>query len=243
MLVLVGLGLASEKDLTIQGIEALNACTEVYLEAYTGSAPDLDIQKLERTIGKTVALLGRGEVESTLLIELAKKKRVGLIVVGDPLCATTHEDLQLEARAAKIGVRVIHNASILSAIGEVGLQMYKFGKTISIPFWQDTFKPTSFLDILEQNRSIDAHTLVLLDLDVAKNTFMQVSEALERLLLDKRVTHKTKIVVVSRLGSAHQKIVYAPISVLMKKRFIGPNALIIPGTLHFREEESLEAWA
>ena len=42
--------------------------------------------------------------------------------------ATTHTDLELRARQAGIPVRVIHNASIMNAVGVCGLQLYRFGE-------------------------------------------------------------------------------------------------------------------
>jgi hypothetical protein len=42
--------------------------------------------------------------------------------------ATTHTDLQLRARALGIPVHIIHNASIMTAVGACGLQLYRFGE-------------------------------------------------------------------------------------------------------------------
>ena len=42
--------------------------------------------------------------------------------------ATTHTDLQLRARSLGIEVRVVHNASILTAVGVCGLQLYRYGE-------------------------------------------------------------------------------------------------------------------
>jgi len=42
--------------------------------------------------------------------------------------ATTHTDLELRARQAGIPVRVVHNASIMNAVGVCGLQLYRFGE-------------------------------------------------------------------------------------------------------------------
>lgn len=49
------------------------------------------------------------------------------MVVGDAFCATTHSDLFLRASKLGIKVEVIHNASIISAVGCSGLQVYRFG--------------------------------------------------------------------------------------------------------------------
>ena len=52
------------------------------------------------------------------------------------LCsATTHTDLELRARAKGIPVKVVHNASILNAVGACGLQLYRFGEAVSIVFF------------------------------------------------------------------------------------------------------------
>jgi len=42
--------------------------------------------------------------------------------------ATTHTDLQLRARQLGIPVRVVHNASVMNAVGTCGLQLYRFGE-------------------------------------------------------------------------------------------------------------------
>ncbi len=42
--------------------------------------------------------------------------------------ATTHTDLELRARALNIPTKVIHNASIMNAVGACGLQLYRFGE-------------------------------------------------------------------------------------------------------------------
>lgn len=43
-------------------------------------------------------------------------------------------------------MEVVHNASIMNAIGVTGLQLYNFGQTVSIVFWTDTWRPDSFYD-------------------------------------------------------------------------------------------------
>lgn len=58
--------------------------------------------------------------------------------------------------------QVVHNASILTAVGCCGLQLYNFGETVSIPFWTETWEPDSFLDKIEANLERGLHTLCLL---------------------------------------------------------------------------------
>ena len=44
-------------------------------------------------------------------------------MVGDPFGATTHSDLLLRAKEKGVKTKAIHNASIMNAVGCVGLQV------------------------------------------------------------------------------------------------------------------------
>ena len=57
---------------------------------------------------------------------------MAFLVVGDPFGATTHSDLVLRADEKAIPVKVIHNASIMNAVGCIGLQLYNYGETVRI---------------------------------------------------------------------------------------------------------------
>lgn len=92
----------------------------------------------------------------------ARNVDVALLVVGDPFGATTHTDLIIRAKELDIKFQVIHNASIMNAIGCCGLQLYTFGETISIPYWSDTWQPDSFYDKIKVNVANGWHTLCLL---------------------------------------------------------------------------------
>ena len=76
--------------------------------------------------------------------------------------ATTHVDLALRAKERGIEVRVIHNASIMNAMGACGLQLYNFGRAVTVPFFTETWKPDSFYDKIAYNSKGGMHTLVLL---------------------------------------------------------------------------------
>jgi diphthine synthase len=84
--------------------------------------------------------------------------------------ATTHTDLVLRAWKRKIPTEVIHNASIMNAIGCTGLQLYSFGHTVSIPFWTESWKPDSFYDRIKANKQLGLHTLCLLDIKVKEQS-------------------------------------------------------------------------
>lgn len=90
--------------------------------------------------------------------------------MGDAFCATTHADLYLRAVKLGIKVEVIHNASIVSAVGCTGLQVYRFGEVVSVPLWTDKWKPDSFYEKILNNMKSNLHTLILLDIKVKERT-------------------------------------------------------------------------
>ena len=169
---LVGLGLGSEKDVTVAGLEAIREADSVYLEAYTSLfsacvCPSWKSSMDARSTSPTGTKSKSGVDE---ILERATTLHVALLVVGDPYCATTHTDLVLRAKALGVNVKVYHNASIMSAAGCCGLHLYNFGRTISIPFNMDgatdETKPMSYYDYLAFNESGKLHTLALLDIKV-----------------------------------------------------------------------------
>lgn len=76
--------------------------------------------------------------------------------------------LGLIIRAVEEGIpyKILHNASIMTAVGCSGLQLYNFGITVTVPFWDEFGKPESFFDNIERNFLNGFHTLCLLDIKV-----------------------------------------------------------------------------
>ncbi|MBI3035631.1 diphthine synthase [Candidatus Woesearchaeota archaeon] len=242
----IGLGLNNEKDISINGLEAIKKCDIVYLENYT-STLNCKKEDLEKFYNKKITLARRSIVEAddNKIIENSKTKNVAFLVAGDPLVATTHIDLFLRARKDGIKCHVIHNASILSAIGATGLQAYKFGKTTSIPLENENVE--SPYDALKDNLSLGLHTLFLLDLNPEEEKFMGINDAIRYLLKielkrnEKIFSEKTLCVGCARIGSENQVIKSGAAKELLKFNFGKPvHCLIVPGKLHFMEEEALE---
>ncbi len=244
-LYLMGIGLHDEKDISLNGLEAIKKCGEVYLDAYTSvlAAP---ISKLEALYGKKIILADRDVVEKNAenaILKNAKGSNVAFLVVGDVFSATTHLDLQL--RAEKMGINIItfHNASILTAIGETGLSLYNVGKITSIPFEnKDITTPTQVLAINAKN---GMHTLFLLDLDPLRKKFLSAKEGIEYLLALKNslFTEKTHVIVCCQLGSKNQRICYGEAGKMKRENLtLFPQCFIVPGKLQFFEEEALERW-
>jgi diphthine synthase len=169
VLYLVGLGLGDEKDITIRGLECVKTCKKLYLEYYT-SVLGIDKQKLEEFYGVPIVVADREMVESQAeeIYSTAKDENIGFLVVGDPLCATTHVDLILRARNLGIKVEVVHNTSVMGAVASCGLPLYQYGYTVSIPFFEENWKPSSFYERIKYNLAGGMHTLCLVDIKVRK---------------------------------------------------------------------------
>lgn len=234
-LFLIGLGLADEKDVTLKGKALVDKAEVVYFECYT-SVLQCTLAELESVFGKKILLASRELVESDALLKEAEKKNVALLVVGDPLVATTHVDLFLEAKKKGISVEIVHNASVVSAIGATGLQVYKFGRIVSVAFQEGS----SFVDAVRQNLSVGLHTLLLFDLSPDEERFLSVKDAIERIEKVDSSIMKGVLVGCARLGARDQRIVAGTSDVLKNVDWSRPPfCLVIPGKLHFVEEEAL----
>ncbi|PIY60286.1 diphthine synthase [Candidatus Woesearchaeota archaeon CG_4_10_14_0_8_um_filter_47_5] len=249
-LYLIGLGLGDEKDITLKGAQAIMKCGLVFLESYT-SLLSVPLEQLEAAFHKEIIPLARADLEEnqeSRILKPAMSQNVAVLVAGDPLCATTHIDLFLRAKKESIPVEIIHNASVISAIGITGLQVYKFGKTTSIPFPRSQGIASPY-DTLSQNQEQGLHTLFLLDLDPTKGEFLTIPQAISSLFsIEKEkkkhvFTKKTTCLGCARLGAQDQRIMAGSAEALLKQDFGKPPfCLIVPGKLHFMEEEALALW-
>ena len=238
----IGLGLNDEEDISLKGLNLAKKADIVYLESYT-SKLNISIKNLERLYNKKPIKADRNMVENEAektILKYAKEKKVVFLVVGDPLAATTHIDLFLRAKKLNIEVKIIHNASILTAVGVTGLQLYNFGKTASIPFDNKNIK--SPIEVLKNNQKLGLHTLFLLDLDPEKNKFLTINKAIEYLIKN-NVKENAKGVACASLGSEKPFIKFGKLKDLKKLKINKfPQCLAIPGKLHFVEEEVLNLY-
>ncbi len=244
MLNLIGLGLNNEKSLTLEGLDILKKSDKIYLETYTSKCSG-NIDNLEKIVGKKIHILKRSDLEenSEKILEEAKTKKISILVSGDPLVATTHITLLLEAKRKGIQTRVIHNASIYSSVGETGLHLYKFGATVTLPFPEKTNnqEPESVYKIIQNNMKNGLHTLCLLDLISEKDNYMTPNEGMKILLKSGNFSERNEIIVFGRAGSEEPLIFFGKIKDLLEKDFGEPPfVLIIPGKLHFTEKEYLD---
>lgn len=249
-LVFIGLGLHGE-GISLQGLREARGADIVYAELYTSLVPGLDLEGLEREMGKPVHVIDRETVEQhpDEILMAARTRKVALLVPGDPMVATTHVDLRLRAARAGIRTKIVHAASIASAAaGLAGLQSYKFGRSATVPF-PDNPSRTPY-EVLAENLKRGLHTLLLLDLRAEEGRAMSANEAIEVMLnLESKLkmgafTPDTLAVVVARAGS-DDALVEADRAGRLRELDFGPppHVLIVPGRLHFLEAEALRVFA
>ncbi len=250
-LIFIGLGLHDQFGLSLRGQAEAKSCNLLFAEFYTNPMPGLDMNYLNGLVGKQVTILSRSQVEENandVILAKAANGKVGLLVPGDPMVATTHVDLRLRAHKAGIKTRIIHAASVVSAAaGVTGLQSYKFGRTVTFPVsWQGEFPESIYMGI-KSNIASGLHSLVLLEVDVENERHITIPQALNGLLDHSRrreepiVTPETLAVGVARIDSPDMKIKAGTISELVETDFgEPPYVLIVPGQLHFVEAEALE---
>jgi diphthine synthase len=251
-LVFVGLGLNDEYGITLKGLEETKSADAVFMETYTSRMPEFNKAHFEELCGKTIRPVTRRMLEEEngkCLLDAAAAGKAVFLVPGDPFIATTHIALRIDAQKRGIPTRVVHGISIMSAIVSLsGLENYKFGKTVTVPF-PDNFSETPY-NVIAQNMQRGLHTLCLLDLRAAENRYLSIGGALGMLLEveAKRqlgaVTAESPAVGVARAGS-DQPVVKADFAAELAKFDFGepPFSLILPGDLHFMEVDVLVALA
>lgn len=270
MLHLIGIG-AKKEHITDEMLKAIKSSDKIFLEYYT-SFYQTPFEELETLFEKKINIADRNLIESQIeeqILKPAKKNDISLLVLGDPLIATTHTDLLLRAKELKVETKIYNNVSIGTFITRTGLQFYKFGKITSIPFFNEKFMPrTPYLVHLDNHR-MGAHSLFLLDLnpsnDVAykgKEKYLKAHHALQflldipKLMLENEeieekdsgiIDEETPALICSRLGFDEEEIIYDSLGALIKidktRNLKEPICVIIPGDMHEMEEKFINQFS
>ena len=249
-LIFIGMGLYSEEDLSLRGLYEIRRADKVFVELYTSYMAGFSLENLRRLCGKPVVFVSRREVEvedGEMILKESREGKVAFLVPGDPMIATTHVALRIRAEKEGVKTRVIHSSSIISAaVGLSGLQSYKFGRSVTIPFPVERVFSDVPYEVIAQNRALGLHTLCLLDIIAEEKRCMTVNEGLDYLLesekLKKRrvVKDDTLAVGIARAGSPNPTV-HADTIERLKELDFGPppHSIVIPGKLHFMEAEAL----
>ena len=247
-LIFAGLGLSGTDGMTVKALNALKECDVIYAEFYTSTLIDTAISDLEKVLGKKIKILYRMQVEEEeTLVKEALDKKVGFVTAGDTMAATTHVDLMIQAAEMNIKTRLFHGVSIFSACpSSLGLQPYKFGRTVTLPFIDNEYHPKSPYDNIMENKSKGLHTMILLDIKADEQRYMSAHQAIEWLLEGEKkwgeglIKDDTLLCVASKIGSASEKVTAGFPHELLKMDLGGPlYTLVLPGNLHFMESYAL----
>lgn len=232
MLYMIGLGLDND-EITVKGKEALKKADKAYAEFYTNTET-VDLEKLEDEVKTPIEKLSREKVEQEdTIVKEAEEKDIAFLVSGDSLTATTHYDIKHRAEQKEIKVEVFHAPSIFLSIAETGLNVYKFGRTVTLP---EDMAPESIVDHIKKNDSVGLHTLILLDINY------DAAEAAEKLVkLDESLKDR-KAVVLERANADDQEISVIKLGEAVKEGFgKPPHSIILPGKMSHMEKDFVES--
>jgi diphthine synthase len=243
MLYFVGLGI--DQSLSLKSLGALRACEFVYYESYTSPPLSETVLTQFSELPAKVEIVKREFVEDgRKLLENAKKSNVALVCSGDPMVATTHQELRTRAIKEGIESNILHGSSILCSVsGELGLHSYNFGRVVTIT--REPLQYTAYNTIYD-NLFRGLHTTILLEWDESHHFFLEPRAAIkgledaERDLRHEVLDSATFFLVASRLGSNNPKISGWTLEGL-KTADLGapPHVLVLPGKLHYTELEAL----
>ncbi|MFO7834086.1 MAG: diphthine synthase [Halohasta sp.] len=258
MLTFIGLGLYDEQSITCEGQQALQGADRAFAEFYTSELLGVSVDDLEAAHGVDIEVRDRAGVEQDPepILAAAETDDVAFLTAGDTMISTTHADLRIRAETRGIETRVLHGVTAeTAASGLTGLQNYRFGKAVTLPFpfvHGAGDVPPSVIESIEANQARGLHTLVYLDIKVDSHprrgapedheTYMTAAYAAD--LLASEWDGDQLGVVVARAGSPEPLVAADRLSTLADRAFGEPlHLLVIPGDLHHVEADALQALA
>ncbi len=248
MLFLVGLGL-SEKEIPVGTIEVCKKC-ELYMDRFTSIISDNTVNYVENATGKRITELSRQEMEENAneIVRKASGKDIAILIGGDPLIATTHKILYIEAKKQGVDTQIVHaNSIITTAIGESGLDFYRFGSPCTIPKWSEHYSPVSFYEKIAANLKMKEHTILLLDYDSKNKCTISIKEAMKTLKMAELhykkgiITDETKIILLHNMAQDDNKVVLTNINKAKSLDYEGINIIIMPAEPTDIEREAVKA--
>ena len=257
---LIGIGPGDLGHMTERAITVAKGCSKRYLEGYTAILPKDQEGRLEEIVGPWERLMRPLVEEPGALLEEARSAAVALLVVGDPIQATTHIDLEARCIEQGVGFEIVPGLSATTlAVSLSGLQSYRFGRQVTLPYPYGEYLATSPLKMVEANYNSGLHTLVLLDLDPTGMGFdppkpMQPGEAVTVL---RRMTENCgreggakgrdlppvdewDCVLLSDIGTESQRVLSGKLGEIANVRDGWVHTLILPSEMSENEKEAFE---
>jgi len=257
---LIGLGPGHLDHMTERARIVARSCEKRYLEGYTAVLPVEQEGLLEDVVGPWERLM-RPSVESPeSLLGEARNAPIALMVVGDPMQATTHIDLEARCAEQGVGFEVVPGMSAISlAVSLSGLQSYRFGRQVTLPYAYGDYLATSPLEMLDANYVRGLHTLVLLDLDPTgmgfdppkpmkpKEVVLILERMVERFTEDCGSKESLEVpvmnwdgILLSDIGTDMQRVVSGNLGELAKVEDGWIHTLILPAEMSENEKEAYE---
>ena len=255
---LIGIGPGDLGHISDRAKLVARGCEKRYLEGYTAILPRSQEEILESVVGPWERIM-RPSVENPAdLMSEAREHAIGLMVVGDPLQATTHIDLEARCAEEGVGFGVVPGMSATSlAISLSGLQSYKFGRQVTIPYPYGEYLAISPLEMLLSNISNGLHTLILLDLDptgMGSDPPTPMTPGVALSILEKMVERYSELgteeslespgdwlgILLSDVGTQEQRIVSGTLREVCQNDAGLIHSLIIPSGMSENESDAFE---
>ncbi|MGC9071561.1 MAG: SAM-dependent methyltransferase [Acidilobus sp.] len=247
MLTIVGAGLGPG-SLTPQVRKAVEEANVLIIDSYTSPFSSWIIDAV-KSLGKQAMVASRESLEdkSSSIISMASSFNVAVIVPGDPMVATTHASLLVEAKLKGIKVKIIPGISgPCASMSTSGLQFYRFGRKMTIPGPWRGVGATSTAYWLLGNMCLDLHTLLLLDVSPDGGQLppaegvKALKDQLDELVGDEWKGFRNLLVLAISVSDDDVKVSYSSISDPELLAPLTPSTLIVPSRLHPVEREFLE---
>ena len=250
---LIGIGPGDLDHITERARRVARGCSKRYLEGYTAILPPTEEKRLESVVGPWEKLMRDGVESPKSMLDEARSGAVALLVVGDPMQATTHIDLEERCAEEGIGFHVIPGLTATAlAVSLSGLQSYRFGRQVTIPFSDGDYLPTSPFEMICRNKEAGMHTLALLDLDPTGMGLelprpMTPSEAVDHLVrMNEKLEEFDELVeewvglLLSDLGTEEERVISGSLGDLSQMKGGHIHALIIAAEFSGLEAEAFE---
>ena len=246
MLRLIGLGIHGFRGISVDALIAIQDSQHIFFDTYTSITDEMSVIALKEKFS-SVVFADRDMLEnSSRIIELSENENVSVIVVGDPLSATTHNQLRLEAVRKGIKVEIFPASTIVTYAPSIaGLYLYRMGPPVSLPFTDSKFFPASVYRKIRKNLDSDLHTLLLLDLKEGKTMPLPTAcDTLKEMEAREKgdILGKTEIIAVCSAGMDGESVFIGKIDDFATLGDRSPCCLIIPSSLSDTEKEFVEAF-